>query len=436
MIQHTFDSNDFPVEPLCPSSLFDFMSILHVLNSGYIERDVDTQLFNGLKETQCCAVFAPPQSGKSSLANHVSAHLMTDDIVCLTIDLAKVTHASQSPDGLRTRSLNDKRGSSDPYGDLILSELWNSITDLPPDHLPFWLSSHPTDTILPQLDQLLEEILLIHCQDRPVVIFVDGLDAHLAHNSSVQELLTLVRRCYNRRPHDPIYQTLTFCLLGDANPAMLVPAQADQSSHNPFPICKFMTPQGFSADQAIEFFPILADVLANPHLAIRLIVQLTGGQPLLTHQLCHLVRTQALTLADPQCFDLNTIPDLVQTHMPDTCHFQRVRDRLLQSGPLFKDCLTRYQQLLLDGDSPTTDLITGLITDNGVDDAVVTELCLAGLVVREGEQLAIANPIYQDMFDRNWLLESCNQYQAGLVQRYSEDVMTPEAVQDWASLFK
>ena len=127
-----------------------------------------------------------------------------------------------------------------------------------------WLRTHPTDTILPQLDQLLEEILLAHCQERPVVIFVDGLDAHLANNSSVQELLALVRRCYDRRSCDPLYQTLTFCLLGDANPAMLVPDQSDESSHNPFPICTFITPQGFSADQAIEFFPILADVLANP----------------------------------------------------------------------------------------------------------------------------------------------------------------------------
>ncbi|MEM9218590.1 MAG: AAA-like domain-containing protein [Cyanobacteria bacterium P01_F01_bin.150] len=393
------------------------MSIPHVLSSGYIERDVDNQLFNALKSQQFCAVFAPPQSGKTSLLHYVSVKLMEDNIVCLTIDLGKANYPSQYPSQyssqphlLQPHFDNDSlaqthqrpMAETNPYGHLILSELWLSMTDLPPDHLPFWLSTYPSDTILPQLDQLLEEILLVHCEEHPVVVFVDGLDAPLVNNSSVQELLALARRCYNRRSHDPIYQRLTFCLLGDGNPEQLLQAENNPSSHNPFPIYQFIAPQDFAPDQAIEFFPILADVLADPHLAIRMIVQLTGGQPLLTHQLCHLVRTQALTLAEPQSFDLNSIPDIVRTHMPDADHFQRVRDRLFQTGPLLEQCLACYQRLLLEGDRPIVD-----IREN---DAVVTELCLTGLVVREGKRLAIASPFYQDMFDRSWLLELFNHY--------------------------
>ena len=433
---NTSGSKGSHVEPLLQSSPFDFMSILHVLNSGYIEREADTQLLNAVRATQFCAVLAPPQSGKSSLQQHVSAQLMTEGTVCLTIDLSKATHDDLQSYSDQGQWFNKEScdihfdgdnpppmAAKNPYGHLILSELWHGITDLPPDHLPFWLSTHPTDTILPQLDQLLEEILLVHCEERPVVIFVDGLDAHLTNNASVQELLLLIRRCYNRRSRDPIYRKLTFCLLGNANPERLMCPDEHESSHNPFPVCQFIVPKGFTPDQAIDFFPILADVVANPHLALRLIVQLTGGQPLLTHQLCHLVRTQALTPAEPQTFDLNTIPDIAQKHLADTSHFQRVCDRFQRTGPLLEDCLARYQRLLLEGDSP--------ITDEAEDVAVVTELCLAGLVVKDGNRLAIASPIYQDMFDRQWLLDMFNHHQVGLTH-----FCTAPTVHDCANLCK
>lgn len=145
-------------------------------------------------------------------------------------------------------------------------------------------------------------------------------------------------------------------------------------------------------------------MVANPSLALRLIVQLTGGQPLLTHQLCHLVRTQALTLSDSYTFDLNTIPEIAKKYMTDTSHFQRVRDRLLQTGSLLPNCLAQYQRLLLEGESS--------INERAIDRAVATELKLSGLVRQEDNRLAISSPIYQDMFDRQWLLSIVNRYQA------------------------
>ena len=426
MIHHNISGpQSFQSEPLLQSSPFDFMSILQALNSGYIERNADAQLLNALKANQFCAVFAPPQSGKSSLYQQVSAQLMAEDIVCLTIDLSKAAHNFKNDvDQTLWSELDDcytgfahtqqrPLAKENPYGHLILSELWHSITELPPDHLPFWLRTYPSNTILPQLDQLLEEILLVHCAERPVVIFVDGLDAHLANHDSVQELLALIRRCYNRRDRDPLYRQLTFCLLGDANPKNLGPNE-DKPNLNPFPVCQFISPKGCTAEQAIDFFPILADVVANPHLAIRLIVQLTGGQPLLTHQLCYLVRTQALTLAAPQTFDLNTIPVIAKKYLADASHVQRVCDRLLQAGPLLEACLARYQRLLLEGDS--------LVIDDAEDAAIVTELCLSGLVVQEGNRLAIASPIYQDRFDRQWLLDMFKQHRASLAQQRRHSV--------------
>ena len=120
-------------------------------------------------------------------------------------------------------------------------------------------------------------------------------------------------------------------------------------------------------------------------------MQLTGGQPLLTYQLCHLVRTQVLTLADPQSFDLNTIPDIVQKHMPDACHFQRVRDRLLHNDQQASQLLGHYQHILRNGT---------LKADGSKDEM---DLRLSGLVVKINGTLTVYNPIYQSIFDQTWV---------------------------------
>ena len=46
-----------------------------------------------------------------------------------------------------------------------------------------------------------------------------------------------------------------------------------------------------------------------------------------------------------------------------------------------------------------------------IDYAAVTELRLSGLVSQEDNHLSIASPLYQDMFDRQWLLNLFNHYQ-------------------------
>src|SRR5262249_29247235 len=58
--------------------------------------------------------------------------------------------------------------------------------------------------------------------DAPLIIFIDEIDVVRSLPFSTDEFFAAIRECYNRRAKDPVYQRLTFCLLGVASPSDLI----------------------------------------------------------------------------------------------------------------------------------------------------------------------------------------------------------------------
>ena len=434
----------------------------------YIERQADETLYTWLKSGQFCTVLHPPHSGKSSLRMHVTERLRAEKTVCLTIDLQSIApqHSTMS----RYVPHHDSYHHADPqlsrphqrcpYGQFILSELWRGINGLPADHLSFWLNTYPSDTIAPQLEQLVEELVLAHALKTDIVICVDGLDHHLMHHHSLRELLRFVQACHDRRDGDPMYQQLTFCLLGDAN----LPLLDRQLNLNLRSICQTVDLPGLRFQDLSCLNARLSAVVDDPDLALRMILQLSQGQPVLTQLLYQLLMYQLRNTAplhinapnpdesgsgDPEpdtmgvalsdestTFDLNHFPQWVQAlvleqepqqrihahtsttdqpspfnalHYQIQHHFQQLCDRLFQSEPLWREELQRYQRILQEGDLETT------------RDEVDTELCLSGLVIERDGRLEIANPIYQDVFNQEWVVKCLNQERSPLSTEFEDE---------------
>ena len=77
----------------------------------------------------------------------------------------------------------------------------------------------------------LGDVVLAGCAEN-LVIFVDEIDAVRSLNFRTDEFFAGIRECYNRRATEPIFQRLTFCLLGVATPSHLI----DDTRLTPFNI--------------------------------------------------------------------------------------------------------------------------------------------------------------------------------------------------------
>ena len=119
----------------------------------------------------------------------------------------------------------------------------------------------------------------------------------------------------------------------------------------------------------------------------------TGGQPFLTQKLCSLVAEYADA-------DQPHLTSIIQNYILDNWevqdnpeHLKTIRDRLVREpdSDRLLSCLSLYQQLLNE---------KTLKFENSDEQF---QLLLTGLVTKKENQLIVYNPIYQKIFDQDWL---------------------------------
>jgi CHASE2 domain-containing sensor protein len=350
---------------------------LEINHFSYVKRNADKQLYNCLRKGDFCYVFNTRQMGKSSLQAQIQNQLIQDNFTCVYLTF----------EDIGSNSNEDQWYYS--FLDLLISSL-----DLDDDfNLESWWEKHQslTDNTR-KFSKFIEEILLNLIESK-LIIFIDEIDAILSLNFSVDKFFSVIRSCYNKRANYPHYQKLSFCLIGVATPKDLI----QDFSRSPFNIGEAIELTYFKIEEAKNLAKGLENKVENPEKILEIILKYTGGQPFLTQRICNLVLESNETINQEkniEQFIKNLIDQKVISNWKyddPQSHFLTIEQRLLKSKNA-TILLRLYYQILQNKKIK-------FIKDN----SPLNELLLTGLVKKEDNLFKIINPIYQKIFNLQWV---------------------------------
>ena len=354
------------------SNFYQIGASLPVDAPSYVQRQADEEFYQKLQTGKFCYVLNSRQMGKSSLRVQTMQRLQKQGTVCAAIDLTGIGKVSQQQ----------------WYGGIVynLSESCRLEDEIDFDWQEWWEKHQTVLSPVQCLSLFIEKVLLDKIQ-QPIVIFVDEIDQVLSQDFSLDDFFALIRFFQNQRVDNPIFQRLTFALLGVATPGDLI----RNKTQTPFNIGEAIELHGFQINEVEPLIKGLQGRFDNPQGIMREILDWTRGQPFLTQKLCKFM------VEESDKDNPGSVKEVVKSRIIENWesqdnpeHLRTIRDRILSSEQRAGYLLELYQQIQQRGE---------VAAKKNVE---YSELRLSGLVVQREGKLRVYNRVYQQVFNKNW----------------------------------
>jgi len=355
------------------SNFYQIGASLPVDAPSYVKRQADEEFYQKLQAGKFCYVLNSRQMGKSSLRVQTMQRLQKEGTVCAAIDLTGIGKVSQQQ----------------WYGGIVynLSESCQLEDKFDFDWQEWWEKHQTVLSPVQCLNLFIEKVLLAKIE-QPIVIFVDEIDKVLSQDFSLDDFFALIRFFQNQRVDNPIFQSLTFALLGVATPGDLI----QNKTQTPFNIGEAIELHGFQINEVEPLIEGLQERFGNPQGVMEEILDWTGGQPFLTQKLCKFM------VEESEKDNPASVKEVVESRIienwesqDDPEHLRTIRDRILSSEQRAGYLLELYQQIQQQGE---------IAAKKNVESS---ELRLSGLVVQREGKLKVYNQVYQQVFNKNWV---------------------------------
>ena len=351
---------------------------LRINAPSYVVRHGDNQLYQALLKGDFSYVLNTRQMGKSSLRVRVKNRLQKEGYRCASLDLTSIGSETTTP-------IQWYKG--------LIWELWRGFNFIGKVNLKAWWSEQADFSPIQRLDHFIQDILLKSIPSQPIVIFIDEIDSVLGLSFAVDDFWALIRFCYNQRAENKEYNRLTFALFGVATPSELIQAK----ERTPFNIGTAIELRGFQPHEIKPLIEGLKGSLTYPQEIVEEILYWTGGQPFLTQKICQIVLAETPPFLTPE-----TVPQWIERLVRSQIiadwetqdepeHLRTIRNRLLRNEANIGSILGCYLEIVQQAQIPL---------DNSLEQR---ELLLSGIVEKRGACLRVRSPIYEMVFNRDWV---------------------------------
>ena len=352
------------------------------LNSAcYVTRVADTQLYEALLRGEFCYVLNSRQMGKSSLRVRVQNRLQQQGYACVSLDMTNIGSKGISPS---------------QWYKSIASQLWRGFNLINKVKLKAWWSEHNRLSPIQQLNLFITYVVLPHLKAEKIFIFIDEIDSVLSLDFSTDDFLALIRYFYDARGEHPEYNRLNFALFGVATPSELI----NHRRRTPFNIGTAIELTGFTFDEARPLMTGLTSKFKRPEIILQEILYWSGGQPFLTQKLCNLASKNSqqsenilLSRSESEWVKNLVIEKIINNWelQDEPEHLRTIRGRILGNQAKASRLLGLVERIFRHG---------FIAADDSPEQRY---LLLSNLVVRKSGQLIFRNPIYQKIFNLDWI---------------------------------